>query len=341
MHKRMIGALTLLLVGVMFLAGCGQSATPTTAPTAIPPTVEAPTAEVSTSETALPPGGVDVAWEHIVQPTVPVVATVNDVEITAEAFLARLRQQLYAVTASYGVDWNDTQMTDLIPGFQDEIVQQLAQEELGKQLAKAEGIGVTEDEITAEVTRVQTSVTESGQYESWESYLSSFGSDPEDFNEQVTTYLIFDKLTKAHGGATEAEQVHAAHILVETEETGNDVLAKLKSGASFADLAAEYSIDTSNKDQGGDLGWFPRGAMVTEFEDAAFSLGIGETSGLVATDYGYHIIQVYGKEVRPLSEDYLAQVQEQNFNTWFDAELQKAKVETLEHFAPPTATPTP
>lgn len=331
MNKRKTTAVTLLLVGAICLAACGTSATPTPEPTAVPPT-----AELSPTETTLPPGGVDVAWEHVVQPQVPAVAAVNSVEISAEGFLTRLRQQLYAVTASYGVDWNDEQMTALIPAFQDEIVQQMVEEELARQLATADGIVIEESEIATEVAEVQSAVTQSGQYESWESYLASMGSSPEDFTDQVTTYLLFQKLTEAHGGPAEAEQVHAAHILVETEEIGNEVLGKLQAGSSFADLAAEYSTDTSNKDQGGDLGWFPRGVMVTEFEEAAFSLGIGETSGLVATDYGYHIIQVYGKEVRALSAEFLEQMQQQNFQTWFDAEGAKAKVETFVTFAEPT-----
>jgi len=328
MNKRMTAVLTLLLVGAIFLAACSTGTAP--APTPEPPTAEAPP-----TATAQPRGGVDVAWEHIVQPGVPAVASVNGVEISAEVFLARLRQQLHAVTASYGIDWNDEQMTSLIPAFQDEIVQQLIEEELFRQLAEADGIVVDNTEIAAEVADVQSAVTQSGQYESWESYLASMGASQESFEEQIRVYLLYQKLMEAHGGPAEAEQVHAAHILVETEEEGNEVLAKLQAGSSFAELAAEYSLDTSNKDQGGDLDWFPRGVMVSEFEDAAFSLGIGETSGLVATNYGYHIIQVYGKEVRALSPELLEQFKQENFWTWFEAEMELANIKTLVAFVDP------
>ena len=90
------------------------------------------------------------------------------------------------------------------------------------------------------------------------------------------------------------EQIRASHILVKDEKTAQDVEAQLKKGANFADLAKKYSTD-STKDKGGDLGWFDKGKMVPEFDKAAFALKDGETSGIVKTNFGYHIIKVTGK----------------------------------------------
>ena len=87
-----------------------------------------------------------------------------------------------------------------------------------------------------------------------------------------------------------AAKIRCAHILVEKQSTALEVLEKLKKGESFSKLALEYSLDGSRK-QGGDLGWFGRGAMVKEFEEAAFKLNKGEVSGLVRTQFGYHIIK--------------------------------------------------
>lgn len=90
--------------------------------------------------------------------------------------------------------------------------------------------------------------------------------------------------------------VNASHILVETEAEGNSILEKLKNGEDFAKLAAEHSKDASNARNGGDLGFFSRGRMVPEFEEAAFNLNVGEISGLVKTRFGYHIIKVTDKK---------------------------------------------
>ncbi len=85
-------------------------------------------------------------------------------------------------------------------------------------------------------------------------------------------------------------KLHAAHILVRDRATAEKVLAELKAGAKFEDLARKYSIDPS-KDNGGDLGYFQRGDLLPEFENAVLQLKPGQISGIVHTKLGYHIIK--------------------------------------------------
>jgi len=98
------------------------------------------------------------------------------------------------------------------------------------------------------------------------------------------------------------DQVNARHILVETEDEANEVIDKLDQGESWEDLALEYSLDTSNSSNGGDLGWFTKDLMVAEFADAAFSMEVGEISDPVETQYGWHIIEVIGHQDQVLDQ---------------------------------------
>jgi peptidyl-prolyl cis-trans isomerase C len=87
------------------------------------------------------------------------------------------------------------------------------------------------------------------------------------------------------------ERARARHILVASEKEAAEIIAKLKKGEKFEDLAKQYSLDGS-KDFGGDLGYFTAPEMVAEFSKAAFALKKGEVSAPVKTDFGWHVIRL-------------------------------------------------
>ena len=166
----------------------------------------------------------------------------------------------------------------------------------------------------------------------------------------------------------EFEEVRARHILVRTgpgeHQEGEDpaahkdghkevtkeeakkkaegLLERIKGGADFAKLAEENSDDGS-KTQGGDLGYFQRGAMVPEFQDAAFKLKPGEVSGVVETEFGYHIIKVEDHRTAQLNDEQTrqkitAKIQQDKIKQKLDEITNTSNVEVAEDFNLPAAT---
>ena len=86
-----------------------------------------------------------------------------------------------------------------------------------------------------------------------------------------------------------ADKIRASHILVKTEDEVNGLKSQIDDGVDFASLAREHS-DCPSGAEGGDLGSFGHGAMVAEFDKAAFDLEVGDVSGSVKTQFGYHLI---------------------------------------------------
>lgn len=123
------------------------------------------------------------------------------------------------------------------------------------------------------------------------------------------------------------EQVWARHILVETEAEAKTIYNFLKQGSDFAAFAKSSSKDTGSAVNGGDLGWFGRGQMVSEFETAAFSLKVGEISEPVKTQFGYHIIQVLGHQNLPLSDSQYQQKKGTEFTNWLTNARSQATIQ--------------
>jgi peptidyl-prolyl cis-trans isomerase D len=159
----------------------------------------------------------------------------------------------------------------------------------------------------------------------------NLGFTENDLRYMVESQILREKLLEIISAdvVAEQDQVWARHILVEDEATANEVLARLEAGEDFAALAAEYSTDTSNANSGGDLGWFGTGKMVAEFETAAFNTAIGQLSAPTQTTFGWHIIQVLGHELRPLSASEFEQARQAKFEEWLTQQRQLMDAEII------------
>jgi parvulin-like peptidyl-prolyl isomerase len=189
-------------------------------------------------------------------------------------------------------------------------------------------------------------MTEGEFLESYKAVLDTLrqeaGLSEADYRRIIEADLLYSKLQDLFASQvpTAEEQVHARHILLETEEEAQTVLARLEAGEDFVSLAQELSTDEGTREDGGDLGWFPRGAMVPEFEEAAFALQPGETSDVVQTSVGYHIILVEERDSdRELEPSFLERRQLSALSEWLEEQRQSEAVER--HWSldavPPTA----
>ena len=130
---------------------------------------------------------------------------------------------------------------------------------------------------------------------------------------QISDAQLHSAYLNQQADFTTPERVQARHILLKSDATNDAavktkaeaLLKQLQGGADFGKLAKEKSEDTGSAVQNGELGWLVKGQTVPEFEKSAFSLKPGETSGLIKTQYGYHIIQVEAHEqphIKPFDE---------------------------------------
>ncbi|MBD8025111.1 peptidylprolyl isomerase [Ureibacillus sp. Re31] len=245
------------------------------------------------------------------------IASVNGEEITED----ELNETL---TTQYGTEVLDTLITNKIIELE----------------AKELGVSVSEEELQKEYDEYASRY---GGEDALLELLDSYGMDVDDVKKDMETYLLTFKVMEDDLGITEEEiktyfeenketygkaaEVEASHILVEDETTAQEVIDKLNAGGDFAELAKEYSTDTANNEDGGNLGYFGTGEMAEAFETAAFAMEVGEVSSEpVETEYGFHIIKVTDKiegkeavfdEVKDtVYQDLLAAKVNEQYSTW-------------------------
>lgn len=208
------------------------------------------------------------------------IAIINDVPITTGDFYGEISDLVGRQVLSYIID-----------------------ETLVRQAAKRSGIAVTEAEIDRELE-----IYREAAGENFNAFLAQYGMTEADFRRTLEMSLLVFKVSTKDVQVSDAdiagyyeshkadyaipEKVRASHILVETKQDAEEIVELLAAGADFQGLARDRSLDTYSAQAGGDLGYFARGAMVVEFEQAAFSMAVGETSGIVKSQFGYHILQV-------------------------------------------------
>jgi peptidyl-prolyl cis-trans isomerase D len=168
-----------------------------------------------------------------------------------------------------------------------------------------------------------------GRYQEGLSYYAKLGMTETDFRKiffesNIYRQRVSDIVTA--NVSHEQEQVWARHILVADEATAISVRELLLTGTDFATLATQYSLDTGSKDKGGDLGWFGKDKMIAEFSNAAFNMKIGEISPPVQTSSGWHIIQVLGHEIRPLTESEFKDAVTASLNQWLTDQRTSANI---------------
>ena len=206
--------------------------------------------------------------------------------------------------------------------FYRRILDNLVNRELLLQEAKTTGIVATDEEVNKQLTDLKARFPSP---EKFQAELKAEGMTEADLTQRARDAYVVQKLveTKIVNGLVVSdaeekafydqnqaqmkrpERVHVRHILIKVDKSASDVerqkakekaeslLAKIKAGGDFAKLAEEVSDDPGSKTKGGDLGWVPRGQTVKGFETAAFALSKpNELSGVVQTEYGYHIIQL-------------------------------------------------
>lgn len=255
---------------------------------------------------------------------IPYYTYIEDVQ-TLNEFYKKAPEGVFPPTTEQAI--SDQVLSRLIVNS---LVKDIARE--NKLFVTAEDIQEAKNNIFAQYNSEEEVKTELQMQYGWsiETYINKILK-PLILERKVTDAFVAGEIAANEAGYEAEDEIKASHILFRTsDDEGNpienldevkkqaeEVMERAKNGEDFAELASEFGSD-STKDMGGDLGWFGRGMMVPEFEEAAFATEAGQVhNGLVETQFGYHVVKV------------IEQRKARNFGLYLNDKIKQAKVEIL------------
>lgn len=295
-----------------------------------------------------------------------VVMTVNGREVNAGYYQKMLGLYKQSIEQMYGSDVWEQEVEEGVKykdKFKEIILQQIIDTEAV--YAKAEELKIlpSEEEVEKSYKELMDTLKADEEYMknlekvgideaflkeqskkdlTWQNYKANFDKTASVSDEEIQKYYDENKESFYR------DEAKASHILISTldendkelskekkeeaKKKAEDILKRAKSGEEFATLAKEYSEDPGSASKGGDLGYFPKGQMVKEFEDAVFALKVGEISDIVESEYGYHIIKLTDRideqtTVEDNKDDIKAKLLEEKYTSSIKKLSEEAKVE--------------
>jgi len=270
-------------------------------------------ASVSTPEVAIPPAATYTPAPPTATPE-PLALTVNAEGITVTEFDSEIGRYTAAQSAQ-GVTVDSASAASAVI---DDFVAQLVL----AQAARANGFALDDAALQARIDSLATGVGGPEKLSEWQ---AKHGYNDLIFRSALKrgaeAAWMRDKIISSVPAT--AEQVHIQQILLYNEGTARNFLTQLNGGADFDSLALDADPLTR-----GDLGWVPRGYLLEpKIEEAAFGLIVGEHSGVITTDVGFHILKILARDpARPLSPDALLALQETALRSWVEDQRSTAEI---------------
>ncbi len=308
-----------LMALVALVAACAGDDENTNGGGVIPSSAEAALSNAAAAGDAALAAGSGNVLAPQATPEAPLAASVNGEPITlAEFERERARRAL-------GMQIEPATQEAFDASVLDAMIDQLLIEQAAAELDITIGDEAVDEEIALQVSLAEANDT------TLEEVLEAQLYTLDEYREVVRDVLLVQQMSEVVAEVPDsAPQVHARHILVADEAAARDLLNQLQAGADFAQLATQYSLDSSSAPSGGDLGWVPRGVLLQqEIEDAIFALEPGQTApDPVRSSLGFHVVQTLERvEDRPLSPADVAQARQQKFLDWLETQRQDATIE--------------
>lgn len=322
----------MILIGLaVFVAACdGNAPVQPVAPgnPAVVPTVTLPAAQPQPAQPQAP-ANPQPAQAQPAQPASGAAAIVN-----GQAIPMSLYQQQYdqfkTAMIQQGLNASSPDGQAQLTQMGQMILDNLIDDALIAQEGAKQGVSVSEADLNA---AMQQLIDSAGGQAAFEQTLTLAGQTLDDARNlqrtQMLNNLMRDRVIANLGG--QSDQVHARHILVDSAAAAEALLAQINAGTDFGQVAQQSSMDSLTKANGGDLGWFPRGVLISkEVEDAAFNLQPGQTSGVVQSAFGFHLVQVLERDAnRQPDAEQMLKLQQQAMEQWLSGLRTAANVERL------------